>query len=285
MASNSILQFAHSELALVQSQAAYAADTERPLGNQPGVARPDFVNKAIKQLATISAGLAQYLADNQGTNVVDTLTPAQIAAMLIDAIKNTTAMPAGTIVWMAGTTAPVGTVKLNGAMLSRATYARLWAFAQGSGNITANDAEWFANAFGRFSPGDGATNFRVPDLRGLSLRAVDDGRGIEPGRGIGTYEGDQNQSHDHGANDPGHGHAYGDPGHFHFQETQYVNESGSGTPWGSGGGAFEGTYGWPTGTSGTNITITPSATGITIAAQGGTEVRVKNIALLPIMFF
>lgn len=81
MASNSILPFgatASNEL----SQSAYAADAQRLTGNQPGVARSPLVNKALHQLSVVAAGVAQFVADRQSADVVDTLTPAQFATML-----------------------------------------------------------------------------------------------------------------------------------------------------------------------------------------------------------
>jgi hypothetical protein len=80
--STEILGFAQAGGALVQSQVDYAADAERTLGNQPGIARPDFVNKTLRQCAAMSAGLAQYLANRQTIDVTDSLTASQIAGML-----------------------------------------------------------------------------------------------------------------------------------------------------------------------------------------------------------
>lgn len=283
MAANNILQFAGSGLALVQSQATYNADTERPIGNQPGTARPDFVNKILKQLNAITAGVAQFMADNQGTDVDDTLTPVQIATMLLAAIRSTTALPAGTIVWLPGTSAPTGTVKVNGALLSRTTYARLYAYALASGAMAASEAAWNTD-FGKFSPGDGSTNFRIPDLRGYSMRAWDDGRGVDAGRGIGTLQNDQNASHVHGITDPTHTHGVNDPGHVHSLPTDLTGtgdfQTMDNTP-----NADEGYGGVNTATATTGITIQAANTGITILAQGGSEVRVKNLALMPVMFY
>lgn len=376
MAINNILPFAQGGSALIQTQAVFTADSERTIGNQPGIARPDFVNKQIRQVTSMAVGLAQFLADNQGTNVDDTLLGAALSTMMTNAIKSLTLMPAGSIIWVPTITAPVGTLKLSGALLSRATYARLWAFAQASGAISGTDASWAAGAeYGRFSPGDGSTTFRIPDLRGYGLRCWDDARGIDSGRLIGTSQVDQNVSHVHGVSDPGHVHGYTDPGHSHSMNNpphthvitdpghghgltdpghahtysdpwhthgmndpshahsatvEKSNESGNATPWGSGGGTDEGPFGFntdaaltgvtaqasptgiviaaqptgigllPSGTgiqinnattsvsvnpTFTGITIAAVATGLTVGAAGGNEVRVKNIALMPVMFY
>lgn len=92
---------------------------------------------------------------------------------------------AGTLIMVLGNAAPAGSLKLNGATISRATYPLLWAFALGSGNIAASDG---AKLEGQFGPGNGSTTFTLPDLRGGFIRCWDDGRGINPGRVIGTLE-------------------------------------------------------------------------------------------------
>lgn len=79
-------------------------------------------------------------------------------------------------------TAPPGWLKRNGADVSRIAYAKL-----------------FAVIGTRYGAGDGATTFNVGDSRGLFLRAWDDARGIDPGRGIGTVQQSQNLAHEHGA--------------------------------------------------------------------------------------
>jgi microcystin-dependent protein len=102
--------------------------------------------------------------------------------------------------------------------------------------------------------GDGTT-FNVPDLRGVPVRGLDDGRGIDTGRPLGSFQADQNLAHNHPISDPGHAHA----------GIQFAGNSGSTV--GSGGGPF-----YVSGTS-------ASGTGITIQNSGGTEARMKNVAL------
>jgi len=45
--------------------------------------------------------------------------------------------------------------------------------------------------------GDGATTFNVPDLRGEFRRGWDDGRGVDAGRGAGTWQADEFKQHNH----------------------------------------------------------------------------------------
>lgn len=93
----------------------------------------------------------------------------------------TSGTPAGTVSHFAANAAPLGWVKANGAALSRATYANLF-LAIGT----------------TYGAGDGSTTFLLPDLRGEFLRAIDDGRGVDSGRDIGSFQNHQYQSHSHG---------------------------------------------------------------------------------------
>ena len=87
MATNEILRFAETDTGTnLLTQSEYAADSQRPIGNQPGVARSKLVNKALRQASLISAGVAEFLADNQANNITDALTPQNIADYLQAAI-------------------------------------------------------------------------------------------------------------------------------------------------------------------------------------------------------
>ena len=92
--------------------------------------------------------------------------------------------PIGCIIITLGSTAPAGTIKLNGALLVRSAHPGLWAFAQSSGRLV-EEFQW-QNAANRFwtsfSTGDGTTNFRLPDFRGEFPRWWDDSRGADSGR-------------------------------------------------------------------------------------------------------
>lgn len=68
----------------------------------------------------------------------------------------------------------------NGAPVSRTTYAAL-----------------FAAVGAYYGNGDGSTTFNVPDYRGLFLRGLDNGRGIDPGRTLYSRQGFAIQAHNH----------------------------------------------------------------------------------------
>ena len=190
------------------------------------------------------------------------------------------------------TTAPSGYVIANGGLLSRAAYPALWAHAQASGNIAGTDAAWSA---GMYSPGDGATTFRIPELRGEFLRFADGGRGVDAGRSVGSYQADQNKTHSHGVtdaghvhgtNDAGHSHGVNDPGHTHTYKTYGLGNNGlqgnanTNSDWGYGTSSSSGT-GVSINASATGVSIRSSATGVSINLDGGSEARPRNVALLP----
>ena len=80
---------------------------------------------------------------------------------------------AGQIAYCAAGVIPSGWLECNGAAISRATYGTL-----------------FASIGTNYGPGDGATTFNLPDLRGEFLRGADRGRGVDAGRAIGSAQGD-----------------------------------------------------------------------------------------------
>lgn len=132
-------------------------------------------------------------------------------------------IPAGAIVSFPATAPPAGWLKANGSILSRTTYAALFAYAVASGNYV-TDAAWLASRPGSFSQGDGSTTFRIPDFRGLFMRGFHDGSSsYETNTGvlIGQYRDSQIKAH------------------IHSYETSNNNTGGTGLPAASiGGSAF-----------------------------------------------
>jgi microcystin-dependent protein len=94
--------------------------------------------------------------------------------------SNSVGSPVGTVIYFAASTAPTGYLKANGAVISRTTYASL-----------------FAVIGTTFGVGDNSTTFGLPDLRGEFLRGWDDGRGVDSGRAFGTFQDYLVQSHIH----------------------------------------------------------------------------------------
>ena len=82
MGTSSILRFADNPGANVQSDVDYAADAQRPEGNQPGIARSALNNKAFRQASAIAAAVAQFIAQNQANDVSDSVDTADLVLYL-----------------------------------------------------------------------------------------------------------------------------------------------------------------------------------------------------------
>lgn len=97
MAANNIYPFAQNATGSnILSDSSYDTDTDRPIGNQPGIARQELVNKALKSDSIIAAMLAQLIADRQGTDVTDSLTITALKGMLLDALTQSHLPPTDT---------------------------------------------------------------------------------------------------------------------------------------------------------------------------------------------
>jgi microcystin-dependent protein len=216
---------------------------ERPDGTIQGATA---TGDAVFRAADAAAARTAIGATATGSAV---LTAADAAAARGALGATHSAELVGAVAYFPATAAPAGWLKANGALISRTTYADLWAFAQASGNIV-SDATWTGGSDrGAFSQGDGSTTFRVPDLRGEFLRGWDDGRGVDSGRAVGTFQGQDIQSHAH--------------------TQRGVNQVST------AGGDI---------TSGTN-TGTPANHSVSTASTGGAETRPRNVALLACIRF
>lgn len=71
---NKFFPFASGAGANVQSDADYLADAERTVGNQPGVARSNFVNKSLKQACNFAYLLADVIAQQNAETLSDSMT-------------------------------------------------------------------------------------------------------------------------------------------------------------------------------------------------------------------
>jgi hypothetical protein len=81
MAISEILVFGGSATNIL-SQVAYDGSIGRTGGHQSGKASSELENKALRQSSVMASGLAEFLKDNQPEDVVDTLTPAELADMM-----------------------------------------------------------------------------------------------------------------------------------------------------------------------------------------------------------
>lgn len=85
-------------------------------------------------------------------------------------------------------TPPSGWLRANGAAVSRTAYAAL-----------------FARIGTTYGVGDGFSTFNLPDPRGRFPRFLDDGRGIDVGRVLGSDQADEIRSHNHSGSSAGAG--------------------------------------------------------------------------------
>ena len=170
-------------------------------------------------------------------------------------------VPVGTVIWYAGTTAPVGYIKCNGDSITNGTGT-----TQG---ITTNFAELYA-----------VVGANVPDLRGEFIRALDDGRGVDSSRAIRVAQAEETKAHNHSATSSTSTNV-SDPGHLH--QAGYFSGSFGGS---SGATVFRSD-------NNSNSTapgdfIKNNTTGVSVSATtttsitntGGSETRPRNVALL-----
>ncbi len=174
--------------------------------------------------------------------VLDVLSTAQVKQMI----------PVGSMIWWPMAYPPAGWLVCDGSLLSTTVYADLFA-ALGA---------WYGT-------GGGGTQFRIPDLRGVFVRGLDLGRGIDPdsGRLVGSLQSQSYQSHQHTGTTGGAGEHVHDYNAREFAgNTSRITASDSIT----------------TGTMQTSSAGYHSHT-FTTSVEGGAETRPTNVTLLPII--
>jgi len=170
-------------------------------------------------------------------------------------------VPVGTILAHAANTPPSGFLECNGSNISRSTYATL-----------------FSTISTTFGVGDGSSTFALPDLRGQFIRGWANTGSTDASRVFGSTQTDQNKNHTHttdstsltgGIRKISEGFLAGGSATGVFTKTSDGNNSitGSSSTSPVGGVDFDGSH---THTMGNN---------------GGTEVRVKNTALMYVIKF
>lgn len=137
---------------------------------------------------------------------------------------------------------PGGYGPLSGSIFTRADWPWLWDHARQSGMLTTEAAR--TGMEGGWTSGDGMATFRGPEGRGVFLRILDAGRGIDPSRVAGSEQADQFKSHNH---------ALG-AGNNNLQNSSTPNANDVGR------------------------TESAGFTGYVTAATGGSETRPRNIA-------
>jgi microcystin-dependent protein len=114
------------------------------------------------------------------SNTVDNQLLTAIKLIVSNAVGAIQAIPVGSIFHMAQSAVPTGYLFCDGTAVSRSTYSALF------------------TAIGTtYGTGNGTTTFNLPDFRGVFLRGLDAGRGLDPSRAIATYQADMFAAHNH----------------------------------------------------------------------------------------
>lgn len=146
--------------------------TFKMLAGRTGIAAGTYKSLTVDEYGRATAGAnPETLA---GFGIKDSYTKAEVEALIAKA----SALPVGSIVAFPVDAPPPGFLELDNSVKSSATYPDLSAYLGG-----------------KFNKGDeGVGNFRLPEARGEFLRGWDHGRGVDSGRGLGSYQTDTLQN-------------------------------------------------------------------------------------------
>lgn len=161
--------------------------------------------------------------------------------------------PTSAVMYFPRSSAPTGWLKANGALISRTAYANLYTV--------------IGTTYGE---GDGFNTFALPDLRGEFIRGLDDNRGVDANRRLGSAQDSQNRAHTHTASSSSSGsHSHG------YLDVDPVTTSGTSI---AAGNAHPGVWGR------NNYRTTDSSGShshaVSVMESGAIEARPRNIALL-----
>jgi microcystin-dependent protein len=221
--------------------------TNQPVNNGVFVATLDFGPGIFNG----SDRWLEIAGRNGGTaNPFTTISPRQKITSVPYASYAGNGAPPGSIMAFMGTNVPPGWLLCDGSVVSRATYAGLFAVVGSSSGA-----------------GDGTTTFSVPDLRGMFLRG-------NTGTRADAFADPDSSSRTNTAPGGNAGNAIGSAqpdafiSHSHFVGGANVWAGG---PYNTGFAFFKGAYG--------NGQVDPSLSGESTTGVGGNETRPKNISV------
>lgn len=204
MPTNDFLPFAANDTGTnLLTQAEYVADTQRPIGNQPGVARSKLVNKVLRQSSFVTSAIAQAIMNISNEDILDDGDVDNLADIFTRSIKDL-ASPLGVPIPILTDVLPAGHDFLDGGVITIADNPGLWELwgtkYGGNGTTTMGKPDWRGRLpLGRDTMGGTAAN-RVT-AAGSNVNAT----------AIGNTGGSQlMQTHNHPLTDPGHAHFAGD---------------------------------------------------------------------------
>ena len=172
-------------------------------------------------------------------------------------------VPVGTILAHASNTPPSGFLECNGSNISRSTYATL-----------------FSTISTTFGVGDGSSTFALPDLRGQFIRGWANTGSTDASRVFGSTQTDQNKNHTHTTDSTT---LTGDVQAISQSYRMDGSASGVFTKGGNRNARLYGNAGGEAQCGSFSMDATHSHT--IASSGGGTEVRVKNVALMYIIKF
>ncbi|MCH4901276.1 MULTISPECIES: phage tail protein [unclassified Pseudomonas] len=182
--------------------------TFKMLAGRTGIAAGTYKSLTVDEYGRATGGSNPDTLS--GFGIKDSYTKAEVEALIAKA----SALPVGSIVAFPVDSPPPGFLELDNSVKSSATYPDLSAYLGG-----------------KFNKGDeGVGNFRLPEARGEFLRGWDHGRGVDAGRGIGSWQADDNKAHTHTAVGTiySYGHLAAGPGRD-FQSSNVTTSSAGGS--------------------------------------------------------
>ena len=152
--------------------------TSQQLGGQLNTVTQEVTQQNAALLAQVNAANAALLAQVNAANAAVTAQLVGVNSSIADVkLAASGAGEVGDIAYTTSPTDPLGWGPAIGATVSRVAFAEL-----------------FIKHGTSYGAGDGSTTFVAgPDLRGVVLRGLDNGRGLDPGRVKGSYQADQNK--------------------------------------------------------------------------------------------
>lgn len=168
-------------------------------------------NLGLGSAAVLDAGTSAF-------NIVQLSGSAKLPAVDGSQLVNVDTLPVGAFIFSTSGSVLPGTVKANGALLSRASFPRLWSYVSTCGNLV-SEAAWASGFSGAFSTGDLSTTFRLMDTRGEFIRSFDDARGVDVARNMGSGQADSLKDHTHSYTSPATGAGTGTTPNYFFSSS------------------------------------------------------------------
>lgn len=131
------------------------------------------------RLATQRA-IKRYIDDKVTTEIAARLAGDNNLQAQINNLPNT-AIPSGSVLYVAGLAVPLGFLAANGQSVAKNTYPALYTALGGA-----------SSPYGQTD-----TTFKLPDLRGEFIRGWDNGREVDEDRRLGSTQSSQNLAHTH----------------------------------------------------------------------------------------